>query len=123
MREFIQSKFNEIESLESGSPIPDDIVEIGKTYFGYELQETYISSDMDKNYTMQINISGRLVRKEVASENTLRIIDEELSKIKSKLKELNFKYSWQDITIDNGIRKIFITGNAKYNEKNKKFIV
>lgn len=123
LRELVQSKFNEIDDLESGVPVPDDIVEIGKTYFGYELQEDYIGSDMNKNYTMQVNITGRIVRKNDPTENTLKIVDRALSNIKVKLKDLNFKYSYQDITLENGIRKILVTGNVKYNEINNKFIV
>lgn len=123
IRDLIQSKFNEIKDLESGPAIPDDIVENETTYFGYELQEDYLNSDLDSNYTMQINITGRLIRKNNSAENTLEIIDKVLSKLKEKLKELNFKYSYQDITMDNGIRKILVIGKVNYNEINKKFIV
>lgn len=123
IRELIQTKLDEIEDLESGVPIPDDIVETGTTYFGYELQEDNIGSDVENNYTMQVSITGRIVRKNLTTENTLEIIDIALSKIKKQLKSLNFKYSYKDITLDNGIRKILVTGNAKYNELNNKFIV
>lgn len=123
LRELIQSQLNGISNVDSGVPIPDDIVEIGKTYFGYELQEDNIGSDMENNYTMQVNITGRIVRKDNPNENTLEIIDNALTEIKKKLKSLNFKYSYKDITLDNGIRKILVTGNAKYNEINKKLII
>lgn len=123
LRELIQSQLNGISNVDSGVPIPDDIVEIGKTYFGYELQEDNIGSDMENNYTMQVNITGRIVRKDNPDENTLEIIDNALAEIKKKLKGLNFKYSYKDITLDNGIRKILVTGNAKYNEINKKLII
>lgn len=122
MREFIQNKLNEITDLDSGEPIADDVVEDGKTYFGYDLQETYIDSDFDNNYTMQLNLTGRLVRKINPSENTLSIVDEILSKLKQKFKEINFKYNYQDVTLDNGIKKIIVTAEGIYNEMNKKFI-
>lgn len=122
LREVIQSKLDEIDNLDCGAPIPDDLVEASKTYFGYELQEDNIGSDLDKNYTMQVTIIGRIVRKNNASENTLEKIDIALSNIKMKLKELNFKYSYKDITLENGIRKILVTANGKYNELNNKFI-
>ena len=122
MREFIQNKLNEITDLDSGEPIADDVVEDGKTYFGYDLQETYIDSDFDNNYTMQLNLTGRLVRKINTSENTLSIVDEILSKLKQKFKEINFKYNYQDVTLDNGIKKIIVTAEGIYNEMNKKFI-
>ena len=82
LRELIQSKFNEISVLESGPPIPDSVVEEGKTYFGYELSEDFLDSDMDSNYVMQVSI--------------------------------------KDVTMDNNIRKILVTGNVKYNELLKK---
>lgn len=122
MREYIQSKLNEVEELESGEPIADEVVEEHKNYFGYDLQETYVDSDFDGNYTMQVSLVGRLVRKIDETENTLEIIDNILSKLKRKLKELNFKYSYQDVTMDNGIKKIVVTAVATYNELNNKFL-
>ena len=121
IRTYIQSKLDEITDVESGMPIPDSIVEDGKTYFGYELQEDFNSSDTDSNYVMQVSIIGRIVRKEDPTENTLQIVDEALNKIKEKLKEMNFKYSYKDITMDE-FRKIQVTGNVYYNELNKKLI-
>lgn len=118
IRKLIQSKLEQIEEIESGVPIPDDVVEISKTYFGYEIQEDFLDSDCDKNYTMQINVTGRLVRKNSTEEDTLKIIDIALSKLKSVFKNMNFKYSYQDITLENGIRKILFTASAKYNEIN-----
>lgn len=118
IRKFIQSKIEQIEEIESGVPIPDDVVENSKTYFGYEIQEDFLDSDCDKNYTMQINVTGRLVRKNNTEEDTLKIIDIALSKLKSVFKNMNFKYSYQDITLENGIRKILFTASAKYNEIN-----
>lgn len=122
MREYIQNKLNEITELDSGEPIADDVVEEGKTYFGYDLQETYVNSDFDSNFTMQVNLTGRLVRKINPTENTLAIVDSVLSKLKEKFKEMNFKYNYQDVTLDNGIKKIIVTAEGIYNEMNKKFI-
>lgn len=121
IRTYIQSKFNEIENVDCGVPIPDSIIEDGKTYFGYELQEDFESSDTDKNYIMRVGIIGRIVRKDDPTENTLLIVDEALNQIKAKLKEMNFKYSYKDITLDE-FRKIQVTGNVFYNELNKKLI-
>ncbi len=120
LRNLIQSKFNEIQNVECIDSISDDIIEIGKTYFSYELQEDNIGSDMDNNYTMKISITGKIMRKNDSKENTLEIIDLALAEIKTKLKDLNFKYSYKDITLENGIRKILVTGEAKYNEINNK---
>ena len=51
MREVIQSKLEELEDIECGGIIPDDVVVEDTTYFGYELSKTYIGSDLEKNYT------------------------------------------------------------------------
>ena len=123
IRKLIQTKLSTITGLDFGTPIPDRMVEEGKTYFGYELQETYQDSDLNKNYTMQITLTGRLVRKELENEDTLSIMDNILSELKSKLKELNFKYSYNDISFQDGIRKFLVKGNAKYNELNNTFII
>ncbi len=123
IRKLIQEKLNAITDVDCGVPIPDGMVENGQTYFGYELMETYRGSDLNKNYTMQIDITGRLVRKENASENTLEIIDTALEAIKTALKELNFKYSYNDISFQDGIRKMLIKGNARYNELNNEIII
>ena len=119
----IQSKLEEIDTVDSGVPIPDGLVQLGQTYFGYELEQTYVGSDLSKNYTMQISIVGRLVRYETGSEDTLQIMREETSRILDKLKELNFKCSSNDVSIQDRIRKIQIKGTARYNEINNLFIV
>lgn len=121
IRTYIQSKLNELVNVESGPPIPDSIVEDGKTYFGYELQEDFNDSDCDSNYTMQISIIGRIVRRENPGEDTLAIVDDALSQIKQKLKQMNFKYSYKDITLDE-FRKIQVTGSVYYNEMNNKLV-
>ena len=70
-----------------------------------------------------MSITGRIVRKNNTTENTLKIVDEAIYNLKNKLKDLNFKYNFKDITLENIIRKILVTGNTKYNEINKKFII
>lgn len=122
IREVIQKELNTITDIESGIPVPDDIIEIGKTYFGYELQQTYISSDNSRNYITQINITGRVVRKNDTSENTLKIIDTNANEIITHLKNLNFKCDDKDISLENNIRKKLITGYVKYDEMNKRLV-
>lgn len=123
LRILVQTKLNELDDVNSGVPIPDGMVEDGETYFGYELQETWGGSDLNKNYTMTVSLTGRLVRKDNEEENTLSILDNALSGIKEKLKELNFKYSYNDISLQDDIRKIFVKANAKYNEINNTLVV
>ena len=122
MREYVQAKLNEITSIDSGNFIPDGMIEIGTTYFGYTLQEDYQNSDMSKNDHIRVSIIGFIIRKNKTSENTLLIIDDASKQIKEKLKELNFKVSLQDVTLSDDIRKIKITGYVYYNEINNKLI-
>lgn len=123
LRELIQSKLSEITDIKVGPPILDSVIEDDTTYFGYELNESFVNSDMDKNYTMRVGLIGRLVRKEKPTEDTLLIVDSALSQIKTKLKELNIKYSYNDVSLGDGFRKIQVSGDVKYNELNKKLIV
>lgn len=124
IRTQLQTKLNTITDIECGPAVADDVVKEGTTYFSYELQETYMNESLDKNYTMEINITGRLIRKNVATENTIKIVDEALEEIKEKLKELNFKYSYNDISdFTDGCKKILVKANARYNEKNQQIII
>jgi len=123
IREYIQEALNSIEGVDSGVPIPDGMVEEGQTYFGYELTTNYRGSDFDKRYIMQVDLTGRLVRKENAEENTLEIMDEALEQIKEALKSLNFKYSYNDISFQDGIRKMLVKANVRYYEENNTLIV
>ena len=117
MREFIQSKLNEVENVEITSEIPDDILEDGKTYFSYTLQNTYYNSDIDNNYTYRPFIIGYVKRIDNLEENTLEIVDKATEDIVNKLKEINIRASYQDVTLDK-IRKVQITGYGLYNEIN-----
>ena len=123
IRKLIQGKLNELTSIDCGVPIPDGMVEGGKTYFGYEMAENYRNSDFNNQYVMEIALTGRLVRKEDPSENTLSIMDSALEDLKTKLKDLNLKYSYNDVSFQDGIRKIFVKATGRYYEKNKEFIV
>lgn len=119
----IQNKLNEIQDIDCGVPVPDGMVEADQTYFGYEIQESYIDSDFNKRYIMKVDLTGRLVRRDNPSQNTLQVLDEALEELKEKLKELNFKYSCNDISFQDGIRKILVKATARYYEENDTFIV
>lgn len=123
MRETIQSKLEELTSVSSGKIIADDIVVEDTTYFGYDLNTTFVNRDFDKNTTYRVNIIGYLVRLVNPSENTQAIIDTATTDIIDKLKELNFKCNSQDITLTDDLIKTQITGYTEYNEINDKFIV
>ena len=122
MRVYIQTKLNELSDIEIGPFIPDGMIENGTTYFGYQLQEDYQSGDMDKNDHIRVAIQGFVLRKVSTSEDTLQIIDEASNQIKNKLKELNFKVSLKDVTLNDDLRKIQVTGYVYYNEINNKLI-
>lgn len=117
LRTLIQEALD-IEGLDAGVPIPDDLVVDGETYFGYTLDQGFIDSDFNRNYSMRINLNGHLVRKNNSEENTLAIMDDMLEKIKEALKSLNMKYDYSDVTIDDNVRKIHITATVRYNEIN-----
>lgn len=121
MREFIQSKLEEIQNVEITSEIPDDLLEESKTYFSYTLQNTYYNSDIDNNYTYRPFIIGYVKRVDNLEENTLEIVDKATEDIVNKLKKLNIRASYRDVTLDR-IRKIQITGYGLYNEINNIFI-
>ena len=123
IRKLIQTKLGSLTSVDCGIPIPDGMVESGKTYFGYELAENYRNSDLRNSYVMEISLTGRLVRKEDPTENTLSVMDSALEDIKAKLKELNMKYSYNDVSFQDGIRKIYVKANVRYYEANKELIV
>ena len=122
MREYIQSKLNELSNIEIGPFIPDGMIENRTTYFGYQLQEDYQNSDMNKNDHIRVSIQGFILRKVSTNEDTLQIIDDASKEIKNKLKELNFKVSLKDVTLSDDIRKIQVTGYVYYNEINNKLI-
>ena len=118
MREFIQAKLEEIQNLEVTAENSDDILESGKTYFSFTLYKNYVDSDLNKNYTYNQNLIGFIKRLEDPTENTLSIIDSMQNAIEEKLKEINIKTSFQDVSASNGIKKIRCIGNCLYNEIN-----
>lgn len=122
LRSLIQTRLEEIQDLEVSSEVPDDIIETDKTYFSYTLQKNYQGSDLNKNFTYEIFLEGFIKRKETTEENTLQIVDNFQDKIEEKLKELNIKTSFRDVSVLDNIRKIRVFGTVRYNEINKGLI-
>lgn len=118
LRELLQEKFEEIQDIETGPEIPDDVLERGKTYFSYRLTRRYLEGDFDKNYTYIVNIVGYIKRLKDDEEDTLKIVDKASDEIKEKMKELNIKSSYEDISIMDNIRKIQVVAQVSYNEIN-----
>ena len=122
LRSLIQTRLEEIQDLEVSSEVPDDIIETNKTYFSYTLQKNYQGSDLNKNFTYEIFLEGFIKRKETTEENTLQIVDNFQDEIEEKLKELNIKTSFRDVSVLDNIRKIRVFGTVRYNEINKGLI-
>lgn len=112
MRIAIQTALNTLSSIDAGAFIPESVIESGVTYFGYELQENYVSSSYDRNDVTRVTIIGFVMRKVKSNENTLQIVDDATVLVKNELSKLNFKVSTQDVSMSNDIRKIKVTGVA-----------
>ena len=122
MRETIQQKLEELKDIEVSAEIPDDMLEELKTYFSFTFTTPYLNSDFDNNYTYEVNITGFVKRLIRSDENTLQIVDKATDGIISKLKELNIRCSSQDVSIENNVQKIKITGLGRFNEINNKLV-
>lgn len=122
LRNIIQDKLEEIQDITTSVEVPDDLLVKGTTYFSYSLYRNYQDSDFDKNYTYQVTLIGYIKRIQDNTEDTLKIVDKAQEDIKNKLKELNIKTSFQDVSIVDNIRKINVNGNVIYNEINYKLI-
>ena len=123
MRTLIQSKLESIDTIDCGEIISDDIIEDGVTYFGFQVNKSFINSDFNQNYTYKVSITGYITRRIQATENTTQIVDDASDEIIKKLKELNFKCSSEDVSIENNIKKMKINGYTTYNEINNKLII
>lgn len=122
LRSLIQAKLEEIQDLEVSAEVPDELIEIGKTYFSFNLQRTYNNSDFERNFTYQVSLDGFIKRKNIEDENTLKIIDDMQDKIEQKLKEINMTTNFQDVSVLDAIKKARVSGYVKYNEINKGLI-
>lgn len=118
LRILIQNKLEEIQELDTTPEIPDDVLEKGKTYFSYTLQKTFVNSDCDKNFTYRVNLTGYIKRLNDNEEDTLKIVDDISMNIEKKLKDLNIKTSYDDVSVLDNIRKIRVSGEFIFNELN-----
>ena len=119
----IQTALNTIQNVDSGVPIPDNVVEDGTTYFGYEIQTSSTFETYDKDRLVQIVLTGRVVRVDNPTENTLAIVDDAVDDIVSALMSLNFYCDTQDITIEQNIRKVQVSGTAIYDTLNDTIVI
>ena len=118
LRKMIQAKLNEIEGLESGIIVAQNMVEVGRYYFGYDLRTSLNKRDLSyDNEQYTISIVGYLSTKG----GTQKQFDDYLDAICEKLGELRFRTTTQDspITSDIGYRECMLTGYAQANTLEK----
>lgn len=118
LRKMIQAKLNEIEGLDAGVIVPQELVEEGKYYFGYDLRTSLNHRDLSyDNEQYTISIIGYLSTKG----GTLQQFDDYLDAICEKLGELRFRPTTQDspISPDTGYRECMLTAYAQANTLEK----
>lgn len=114
LRKMIQAKLTEIEGLECGLIVAQDLVEIGRYYFGYDIRTSLNRRDLSyDNEQYTISIVGYLSTKG----GTQKQFDDYLDAICEKLGELRFRPTTQDSPIvpDTGYRECMLTAYAQAN--------
>lgn len=114
IRKMIQAKLTEIDGLESGIIVAQNMVEEGRYYFGYDIRTSLNKRDLSyDNEQYTISIVGYLSTKG----GTLADFDKYLDAICDKLGELRFRPTTQDspITPDTGYRECMLTAYAQAN--------
>lgn len=114
LRKLIQSKLMEIEGLDAGIIVSQELVEEGKYYFGYDIRTSLNKRDLSyDNEQYTISIVGYLSTKG----GTQKQFDDYLDAICDKLGELRFRSTTQDspITPDTGYRECMLTAYAQAN--------
>ncbi|MBR2492002.1 MAG: hypothetical protein IKB64_00860 [Paludibacteraceae bacterium] len=118
IRRMVQSKLNEIEGLEAGIIVAQDMVEEGRYYFGYDIRTSLNKRDLSyDNEQYTISLVGYLSTKGGA----LADFDKYLDAICDKLGELRFRPTTQDSPIapDTGYRECMLTAYAQLNTLEK----
>jgi hypothetical protein len=118
IRRLIQAKLTEIEGLEAGIIVSQDLVEEGRYYFGYDIRTSLNHRDLSyDNEQYTISVIGYLSTKG----GTQKQFDDYLDAICEKLGELRFRPTTQDspITPDTGYRECMLTAYAQANTLEK----
>lgn len=118
LRKLIQSKLMEIEGLEAGIIVAQEMVETGRYYFGYDIRTSLNHRDLSyDNEQYTISVIGYLSTKG----GTQAEFDKYLDAICDKLGELRFRPTTQDspITPDTGYRECMLTAYAQANTLEK----
>lgn len=114
VRTMVQTKLMEIEGLEAGIIVAQDLVEEGRYYFGYDIRTSLNKRDLSyDNEQYTISLVGYLSTKG----GTQAEFDEKLDAICDKLGELRFRPTTQDspVTPDTGYRECMLTAYAQAN--------
>lgn len=118
IRQLVQAKLMEIDGLEAGIIVAQDLVEVGRYYFGYDIRTNLNRRDLSyDNEQYTISVIGYLSTKG----GTQAQFDEYLDAICDKLGELRFRPTTQDspITPDTGYRECMLTAYAQLNTLEK----
>jgi hypothetical protein len=118
IRKLVQAKLNEIDGLEAGIIVAQDLVEEKRYYFGYDIRTSLNKRDLSyDNEQYTISLVGYLSTKG----GTQAEFDSYLDAICEKLGELRFRPSTQDspITPDTGYRECMISAYAQANSLEK----
>lgn len=118
LRKMIQSKLTEIEGLESGIIVSQDLVETGRYYFGYDIRTSLNRRDLSyDNEQYTVSLVGYLSTKG----GTQKDFDDYLDAICEKLSELRFRPTTQDspITPDTGYRECILIAYVQLNTLEK----
>ena len=111
-RKQVKAKLDTIEGLSNGKPLPDNMIVEGKYYFGYMVNITTLRDNLDySNKQQTISITGYLATKG----GTLEKIDNFADEIVSKLAELRFRCTINDMSTLDTTRRYLISGNVSYN--------
>jgi hypothetical protein len=114
IRRLVQAKLNEIDGLEAGIIVAQNLVETDRYYFGYDIRTSLNRRDLSyDNEQYTISLVGYLSTKG----GTQAEFDKYLDAICDKLGELRFRPSTQDspITPDTGYRECMISAYAQAN--------
>lgn len=118
LRKLIQSKLVEIEGLEAGIIVSQELVEEGRYYFGYDVRTSLNNRDLSyDNEQYTISIIGYLSVKG----GTQKQFDDYVDAICEKLGELRFRPTTQDspLSPDTGYRECMLTAYAQLNTLEK----
>ena len=118
LRKMIQAKLTEIEGLDAGIIIAQDLVEEGRYYFGYDVRTSLNRRDLSyDNEQYTVSIVGYLSTKG----GTQKQFDDYLDAVCEKLGELRLRPTTQDspITPDTGYRECMLTAYAQLNTLEK----